>query len=89
MIKVTKKGLRQGDPMSPVLFNIVVDMLAICGLFLASLPRIVSPWHNIRNACVTPEVANGFTVSGRWSMQYFTRSIPRIVFSTGNEKWIN
>jgi hypothetical protein len=25
----TKRGPRQGDPMSPILFNIVVDMLTI------------------------------------------------------------
>ena len=25
----TRKGVQQGDPLSPILFNIVVDMLAI------------------------------------------------------------
>ena len=48
VISRRKKVLRQGDPLSPILFNIVVDMLAIMieraktdGLFEGVIPHLV------------------------------------------------
>jgi retron-type reverse transcriptase len=44
----TKKGVRQGDPLSPIIFNIVVDMLEILikmakeeGQIIGVIPHLV------------------------------------------------
>ncbi|WVZ81338.1 hypothetical protein U9M48_028727, partial [Paspalum notatum var. saurae] len=53
----TRKGLRQGDPLLPILFNIVVDMLAVMinrakvgGLVNGVIPHLVEDDHDLEKA---------------------------------------
>jgi hypothetical protein len=56
----TLKGLRQGDPLSPMLFNIVADMLAIMieraknnGLIEGVIPHLVDGGYPFFNMPMT------------------------------------